>query len=311
MEERLQKIISRAGLASRRQAEQMIAHGRVRVDGKLVTKVGVKVDPNKNDIRVDGVRVRADRPRRYILLNKPSGYLTTRSDPGRRPTVMELLPISLRSLFPVGRLDMSTSGLLLLTDDGELAQRVAHPRYGVLKTYLATVRGVPDERALRRAQKGIWIEGERLRVASVEKLGTVVTRSRSPRGARGPRKSKSPSGPDKTHLRVVLTEGRNREILRLFKALGHPVLELHREKIGSLTARGLRSGAYRALTSREISRLLAGPKTGPKTGPKNRAPRPKPVGKTNRRPSGTPKRPAPVRSHRQALEESIECVPEA
>jgi 23S rRNA pseudouridine2605 synthase len=195
---------------------------------------------------------------------------------------------------------MSTSGLLLLTDDGELAQRVAHPRYGVLKTYLATVRGVPDERALRRAQKGIWIEGERLRVASVEKLGRVVSRSRSPRGARGA-KSKSTSGPDKTHLRVVLTEGRNREILRLFKALGHPVLELHREKIGSLTARGLRSGAYRALTSREISRLLAGPQTGPQTSPKTssrtRAPRPKPVGRTNR---GTPKRSAPVRSRRQA-----------
>jgi pseudouridine synthase len=302
MEERLQKIISRAGLASRRQAEQMIAHGRVRVDGEVVTKVGVKADPTKNDIRVDGVRVRAGRPRRYILLNKPSGYLTTRSDPGRRPTVMELLPISLRSLYPVGRLDMSTSGLLLLTDDGELAQRVAHPRYGVLKTYLATVRGVPDERALRRAQKGIWIEGERLRVASVEKLGTVVARSRSPRGARGAKpKSTSTSGPDKTHLRVVLTEGRNREILRLFKALGHPVLELHREKIGSLTARGLRSGAYRALTSREISRLLAGPQTGPQTSPKTssrtRAPRPKPVGRTNR---GTPKRSAPVRSRRQA-----------
>jgi 23S rRNA pseudouridine2605 synthase len=135
MEERLQKTIARSGLASRRQAEQMIAEGRVSVGGEIVTQAGLKVDPAKDDIRVDGVRVRPDRPRRYVLLNKPVGYLTTRSDPRRRRTVMQLLPISLRALFPVGRLDMATSGLLLLTDDGDFAQRVAHPRYGITKTY--------------------------------------------------------------------------------------------------------------------------------------------------------------------------------
>jgi pseudouridine synthase len=249
MKERLQKIISRAGKASRRAAEQMITEGRVSVDGKVVTELGTKADPETSEIRVDRKRIRVGRRRRYLVLNKPRGYLTTRSDPGARPTVMELLPRSLRSLFPVGRLDMSSTGLLLLTDDGEFAQRVAHPRHEVEKTYMVTVRGIPSSRTLERAQKGLWIEGQRLKVKNVELL-----RARSKGESR--RSSAAPGEPkEKARLRVVLVEGKNREVRRLFEVLGHPVLELHRSKIGSLTDRGLPSGAYRSLTPREIRRF--------------------------------------------------------
>lgn len=268
MEERLQKTIARSGLASRRQAEQMIAEGRVKVGGEVVTQAGCKVDPSRDDIRVDGVRVRPGKPRRYLLLNKPVGYLTTRSDPRRRRTVMQLLPISLRSLFPVGRLDMATSGLLLMTDDGDFAQRVAHPRYGLTKTYALTVWGNPNDRTLERAQRGVRVEGQMLRVASVRKL-PAPKKSRGTKSRKPFKRTKSRTGEGKntkdsqrSRLRVVLSEGRYREIWRLFKALGHPVIELHREKVGFLDDKGLPPGAYRPLTRSEISGLLS-PKVSP------------------------------------------------
>lgn len=228
-----------------------------------MTQAGRKVDPSRDDIRVDGVRVRPERPRRYLLLNKPVGYLTTRSDPRRRRTVMQLLPISLRSLYPVGRLDMSTSGLLLLTDDGDFAQRVAHPRYGLSKTYAVTVWGSPSVGTLERANTGVRVEGEWLRVASVRKLpGPRKSRGTKPRKVTkkvksGAREKKNIKEVQKSRLRVVLTEGRYREIWRLFKSLGHPVIELHREKVGFLDDRGLPPGAFRPLTPSEISGLLS------------------------------------------------------
>jgi 23S rRNA pseudouridine2605 synthase len=246
MEERLQKIIARAGIASRRAAEQMIAQGRVRVDGKLVKELGTKADPETADIRVDGVRLRRHRPRRYLVLNKPTGYVTTRSDPGSRPTVMGLLPAPFRTLYPVGRLDMSSSGVLLLTDDGEFAQRVTHPRFGISKTYLVTVWGHPNERTLKRAQKGLQLDGERLQFRTVKSLGKP-----SSQAPVRPAQSKR----EKTRLRVVLMEGRNREIRRLFRSLGHPVVGLHREKVGPVSDRGLPLGAYRPLTETEILRI--------------------------------------------------------
>jgi pseudouridine synthase len=237
-EERLQKIIARAGKASRRAAEQMIVEGRVQVDGRVVKELGAKADPERSDIRVDGTRIRLEHRRRYIVLNKPRGYVTTRSDPGGRPTVMELLPHSLRSLYPVGRLDMSSTGLLVLTNDGDFAQQVGHPRFGIEKTYLVTVRGAPSDRMLDRAQKGIRVDGERLKVKSVHVLGSR-------------RRGKL----DTSTLSVVLVEGKNREVRRLFKALGHPVLELHRSKVGVLSDRGLPEGMFRPLSSLEIRQL--------------------------------------------------------
>jgi pseudouridine synthase len=233
-EERLQKIIARAGIASRRRAEQMIAEGRVTVNHRVVTELGTRCDPNLSEVRVDGVPVRPRSPRRYLLLNKPRGYLTTRSDPGRRPTVMDLLPRSLKDTFPVGRLDFNTSGVLLLTDDGDFALRVAHPRYRVQKTYRATVRGEPDELTLAALRRGVSVDGERLKADSV----TVLERG------------------SESRLRVVLHEGKNRELHRLFAALGFPVLRLHREKVGAVSDRGLPLGAFRRLTAREVRQFL-------------------------------------------------------
>lgn len=244
MKERLQKILSRAGIASRRAAERLIEEGRVEVDGVVVSELGSSADPNEQDIRVDGRRVRPGARRRYLALNKPPGYVTTRSDPTRRRTVMELVPPAYQTLFPVGRLDMASSGLLLLTDDGELAQELTHPSYGVAKTYVVTVTGLPTRSVLERATRGVVVEGERLVLDEVAVMG----------GARAPR-----AGPERerkrTRLRVVLRQGRNREIRRLFRALGYPVQELHREKVGSLSVRGIPPGGFRKLTSAEVERL--------------------------------------------------------
>ncbi len=174
MRERLQKILANAGIASRRAAEKLIEEGRVEVDGRVVKELGTSADPDTQEIRVDGTRVRAGRlkkTRRYVALNKPKGYVTTRSDPGRRPTVMELLPHSFQTLYPVGRLDMGSTGLLILTDDGELAHKLTHPRFGVEKSYLVTLAGQPDKKTLDRATRGIVVDGERLAVEDVEILG--------------------------------------------------------------------------------------------------------------------------------------------
>ena len=239
--ERLQKLIAAAGIASRRRAERMIAEGRVTVDGEVVRVPGVRADPAVSDIRVDGTRLRSrTKPRRYVVLNKPIGHLTTRSDPGRRPTVMDLLPHSFRSLVPVGRLDGNSSGLVLLTDDGELAQRVTHPRYRLPKTYYATVRGLPEEDVLERAQRGVRVDGQGLKLDQIEVIARFPHRAESKR---------------RTRLRVTLRGGRNREIRRVLSVLGHPVLELHRTRIGCLADIGLTPGGWRKLKAGEVEEL--------------------------------------------------------
>lgn len=240
MKQRLQKILSHAGVASRRAAEKLIEEGRVTVDGEVVKELGSSADPDTQDIRVDEARVRIRRERRYIALHKPEGYVTTRSDPSRRRTVMELLPIGYQTVFPVGRLDMASSGLLVMTDDGELAQRLTHPKFGVEKTYLVTVSGVPEPIVFTKARRGIVVEGERLLIDSARVLTT--------------RRSRDAAKP-KTRVRVTLRQGRNREIRRLFRALGHPVLELHRERVGPLSIRGIPPGEFRRLTPAEVREL--------------------------------------------------------
>lgn len=247
MKQRLQKILSHAGVASRRAAEGLIVEGRVTVDGDVVKELGSTADPETQDIRVDGARVRARAARRYYALNKPAGYVTTRSDPSRRNTVMELLPMGLQTLFPVGRLDMGSTGLLLLTDDGELAQRLTHPKYGIEKTYLVTVMGIPEPKVLTKASRGITVEGERL---SIDRARVLTTRQ-----------SREAAKP-KSRIRVTLRQGKNREIRRLFKALGHPVLALHRERIGPLSVRGITPGAFRRLTRMELAELRGAEPSG-------------------------------------------------
>src|SRR5436305_2993438 len=166
--ERLQKIISQAGIASRRAAEQLMLEGRVTVNGATITELGTKADPSRDDIRVDGRRIKVVEHHRYLLLNKPRGYMTTRSDPERRPTVIDLLAGVREYVYPVGRLDFDSEGLLLLTNDGDLAARLTHPRHGGARVYEARVLGIPDAHDVDRLSRGIVIDGRRTEAADVK-----------------------------------------------------------------------------------------------------------------------------------------------
>ena len=233
---RLQKVLSQAGIASRRAAEKLIADGRVSVNGKTIVTMGVKVDPGKDEIRVDGRRIKAASPLRYILLYKPAGYVTTRSDPQRRRTVLDLIAGVREYVYPVGRLDYDTEGLLLLTNDGELAARLTHPRHGVARTYEARVAGMPDREAIDRLRKGIPLDGHRTLPADV----LLLNEGRRDRDG---------------VLRLTIREGRNRQVRRMCEAVGHPVQHLRRTKFGTLADRRLKPGEWRELTMPEIAGL--------------------------------------------------------
>ncbi|MBI2185570.1 MAG: rRNA pseudouridine synthase [Acidobacteria bacterium] len=247
MQLRLQKILSQAGVASRRAAEKLVADGRVTVNGATVREMGTKADPAADDIRVDGRRVEGPERLRYILLNKPVGYVTTRSDPQRRPTVVDLLGGVREYVYPVGRLDYDTEGLLLLTNDGDLAAWLTHPRHGVERTYEARVAGVPDERDLDRLRTGIPLDGRRTLPADVE----LLTRGRG-----GPAQAghHDRQGGDSV-LRIIIREGRKRQVRRMCEAVGHPVRLLRRVRIGPLSDRRLKPGDWRELTEQEIAAL--------------------------------------------------------
>jgi 23S rRNA pseudouridine2605 synthase len=231
---RLQKILAQAGVASRRGAEKLIAEGRVTVNGDTVREMGTKADLAADDIRVDGRRIKAAERLRYILLNKPAGFVTTRSDPQRRRTVIELLGGVREYVYPVGRLDYDTEGLLLLTNDGDLAAALTHPRHGVERTYEARVAGMPDQDAIDRLRKGIPLDGKRTLPADV----VLLNRS----GREG-------------LLLITIREGRNRQVRRMCEAVGHPVDKLKRVKIGPLSDRMLRRGEWRDLTPAEVKSL--------------------------------------------------------
>ena len=233
---RLQKLLSQAGVASRRAAEKLIAEGRVTVNGATIREMGVKADPSVDDIRVDGSRVRTAARQRYILLYKPAGYVTTRSDPQRRRTVIDLLAGVREYVYPVGRLDYDTEGLLLLTNDGDLAARLTHPRHGVDRTYEAHVAGTPDDAALDRLRRGIPLDGRRTLPADV----TLLKRASSRREA---------------VLLITIREGRNRQVRRMCEAVGHPVRTLKRVKIGPLADRRLEPGDWRELSAAEVDTL--------------------------------------------------------
>ncbi len=200
--ERLQKILSQAGVASRRASEQLMLDGRVTVNGKTIRELGTKADASSDDIRVDGRRVKVHDRHRYILLNKPRGYVTTRSDPEKRPTVIDLLDGVRDYVYPVGRLDFDSEGLLLLTNDGELAARLTHPRHGIARVYEVHVLGVPDAHDIERLARGVTIEGRRTQPAVVNVLH-----------ARG----------DDALLEITVREGRNRQVRNMCAAIGHPV----------------------------------------------------------------------------------------
>jgi 23S rRNA pseudouridine2605 synthase len=239
-EERLQKILSQAGVASRRASEQLMLDGRVSVNGTAVRELGTKADPARDDIRVDGRRVKITERRRYILLNKPRGYVTTRSDPHKRPTVIDLIADVADYVYPVGRLDFDTEGLLVLTNDGDLAARLTHPRHGIPRVYEARVRGVPDTHDMTRLAKGIVIDGRRTQPALVKVLHA--------------------RGEDAT-LEIAVREGRNRQVRNMCDAIGHPVSSLRRVAIGPLRDPKLRLGRWRDLGEAEVARLQAAVKT--------------------------------------------------
>jgi 23S rRNA pseudouridine2605 synthase len=250
MQVRLQKIISTAGVASRRAAEKLIQEGRVSVNGETVRELGSKADPEVDEIRVDDRRVKRAQRLRYYLLNKPRGYVTTRSDPEKRRTVLDLLKRVREYVYPVGRLDFDSEGLLILTNDGELAATLTHPRHEVERVYDAQVLGVPDAHDIDRLSKGIVLEGRRTSPAHVELVG----------GRRGDTET--------SVLRVTIHEGRSRQVRKMCDAIGHPVRTLRRIRIGPIFDKNLRLGTYRELTSEEVRRLKT---TGKKSSPQKSA----------------------------------------
>jgi 23S rRNA pseudouridine2605 synthase len=234
--ERLQKILSQAGIASRRASEQLMIDGRVSVNGVTVRELGSKADAARDDIRVDGRRVKVVERHRYVLLNKPRHYMTTRSDPEKRPTVLDLLRGIPEYLYPVGRLDFETEGLLLLTNDGDLAAKLTHPSHGVARVYEARVLGIPDQHDLDRLSRGLVVDGRRT----------------------GPSQVKlQPHGREAKEATLVVTihEGRNRQVRKMCDAIGHPVAHLRRVAIGPIKDARLKLGHWRDLTAAEVEKL--------------------------------------------------------
>jgi len=247
--ERLQKLLSAAGVASRRAAEAMILEGRVTVNGKRVTELGTKADLSRDHVKVDGKLLRVSPARRYILMNKPRGLLVTREDEGARPTVFHLLKGRVgERVVPVGRLDADSEGLLILTDDGPLVHKLTHPSGGCRKEYDIKVSGVPTPAQLERLRKGVVLEdGVRTAPAGIDLVETTPERN----GVGG-----------NAWLKVVLGEGRSRQIRRMFDLMGHPVARLRRVAIGPLRDRALRPGGWRDLTEGEVKALWSIPPRG-------------------------------------------------
>lgn len=231
---RLNKYLSQSGVASRREADKLIQSGRVRVNGKVVSILGSKIDDAEDLVEVDGKKIATKRKLVYLALNKPVGYVVSRKDPAGRPTVMDLIPRSMQYLYPVGRLDYDSRGLLLLTNDGELAFRLMHPRYGIKKVYLVEVKGDPGKETIEKLRKGIFLEGKKTAPSLVSKLK---------------------GSPDRALMKIEIKEGRKREIRKMCAAVGYPVLDLQRIEIGGVKLDRLKPGKWRDLTSKEIDLL--------------------------------------------------------
>ncbi|NUQ29677.1 MAG: rRNA pseudouridine synthase [Acidobacteriaceae bacterium] len=244
---RLQKIIAQAGLASRRAAEELILTGRVTLNGEIVTELGTKADPERDHIRVDGKLLHGPERHRYFVLNKPRGYVTTLSDPEGRPTIMELFAKSPKAprerLYPVGRLDYLSEGLLILTNDGELANALSKASSGVAKTYLVKISGQPSEQALHQLRGGIMIERGRLQEG--DRRNRVLTQ---------PAEIALPRGGENPWYSVTLTEGRNRQLRKMFEEIGHHVEKIRRIAYGGLVL-DVEPGEFRELTPGEVTAL--------------------------------------------------------
>lgn len=231
---RINRFLALCGVGSRRHADSLIAEGRVTVNGRPVDKPGLMVDSASDEVAVDGVSVSPQKERSYIVLNKPGGVLTTATDPFGRKTVLQLLDGLATRVYPVGRLDADTEGVLLLMNDGELAHRLTHPRYGIKKVYRARVKGRFTDTDARRIREGVPLEDGAIGKAEVALI----------------------EGEDNaTLIELTLTEGRKREVKQLCRAVGHPVISLKRLEFASITAAGLKLGQWRRLTESEVTRL--------------------------------------------------------
>jgi len=235
MEERIQKIISAAGVTSRRAAEELIAEGRVRVNGQVVTELGSKADPSKDHIKVDGKLINPHQPKTYIMLNKPVGFVTTMADPEGRPTVQDLLKGVKVRVYPVGRLDYNTEGMLIMTNDGDFAHLVTHPKHELPKTYLAKIKGVLDDKQIEMIETGLFLDDGKTAPAKLRKI----------------RKEEANSW-----VEITITEGRKRQVRRMFDRVGRSVIKLKRTKTGNLVLGDLAEGSFRYLTPVEVKGLM-------------------------------------------------------
>lgn len=236
MEVRLQKFMAECGVASRRKSEELILDRKVKVNGKVVSELGTKIDTDKDVIEVDGEIVSSEK-KVYILLNKPVGYVTTMSDEKERPTVMELLEGVKEKVVPVGRLDMFTSGLLLFSNDGEFVNKVTHPKHETTKTYIVKTRGVPKESDLEKLRRGVKIETYITSPAKVELLMKDNTNNIA-------------------RIWIQIHEGRNRQVRKMCEAIGLSVIALKREGVGNLNCEGVERGKWRYLTEQEVKDIM-------------------------------------------------------
>ncbi len=240
MKERLQKIIAKAGICSRRAAETLIKEGKVSVDGVVVTEMGMKVDHRLQKIIADRVHVRFTEKKVYVLLNKPEGFVTTMDDPQGRPIVTSLVKKVPERIYPVGRLDFETKGALILTNDGELAQRIQHPSFEVKKTYVARIQGKPTAEELKMLEEGVELEGKLTAPAQVK-----VYRQ----------------GKKESILEITVHEGRKHQVRKMCQAIGHHCIELTRTAYGNLSLGSLQSGKFRYLTTKDLARITKTAKT--------------------------------------------------
>lgn len=236
MEERLQKIMANAGVASRRKCEQLILDGKVEVNGEVVTALGVKADPATDIITVNGKAITANANKVYAAFHKPKGVITSMSDPEGRKTVLDFIKGIGGRVYPVGRLDYDTEGLLLLTNDGDLANMLMHPRHHVAKTYHATVKGIPHGDLLEKLRAGIQLEDGMTQPAEVEYHDVDMERQSAT-------------------ISITIYEGRNRQVRRMFEAIGHPVVKLKRVQFGNIFLQGIPRGKFRHLTKSEVNEL--------------------------------------------------------
>lgn len=236
MEERLQKYLANCGVASRRKCEEYILQGKVKVNGDIVTELGTKINPEKDIIEFENKRVKENKKYVYILLNKPIGYVTTADDQFGRDTVLDLVKVKER-VVPVGRLDMYTSGALILTNDGDFVYKVTHPKHEIEKTYTVTVKGIVQNSEVEQLRQGVQIEDYTTKPAKVKILKTDIEK-------------------DISRLEITIHEGKNRQVRKMCEAVGRKVLALHRSKIGNIGVKDLELGKWRYLTSKEVERII-------------------------------------------------------